>query len=58
MVTFEWSWFSFIVGAVGTFTLLFWVVLAIAVRQYRKQRKQASSFEDQFNKWANSSSSE
>lgn len=52
MITFEWSWASFIVGAVGTFTVLFWIILAVAVSQYRKQRKQAASFENQFNKWA------
>lgn len=58
MITFEWSWFSFIVGAIVTFTVLFWVVFAVTVNQYRKQRKQANSFEDQFNKWANSTTNE
>lgn len=54
MVTFEWSWFSFIVGVVSAIMVLFWVVVGIAVKQYRKQAKQTKSFESLVETWSNS----
>lgn len=55
MVTFEWSWFSFFMGAAALFTLIFWVMVVVAVRQGLKQRKNASAFEDLVNTWGNKS---
>lgn len=51
MVTFEWSWFSFFMGALALFTLMFWVVVIGVVRQSLKQRKDASAWEDLVTDW-------
>lgn len=54
-ITFVWSWFSFIVGAVsavvGSLVLLF----AVAYKQWKKQQKaakaQTDNFEKMFSAW-------
>jgi len=51
MITFEWSWFSFFMGAAALFTLMFWVTVAVAVRQGLKQRSKASAFEELVKDW-------
>lgn len=56
MVTFEWSWFAFVIGVVATLFVEFWVLVAIAVSQFRKQKqaaKRASETVDAFSSWIN-----
>lgn len=38
-----WSWFSFIVGVVGTLLVSIVLVLAAAFKQWKNQKKQADS---------------
>lgn len=55
MVTFEWSWFAFVIGVVATLFAEFWLLVAIAVSQFRKQRKnlkKATEVIDNFSTWA------
>jgi ABC-type transport system involved in Fe-S cluster assembly fused permease/ATPase subunit len=56
MVTFEWSWFAFVIGVVATLFVEFWVLVAIAVSQFRKQKqnaKKAAETVDAFSTWIN-----
>jgi hypothetical protein len=41
MITFEWSWFAFVIGVVATLTVELWVIFLITYRQWAKQRKQS-----------------
>lgn len=50
---FEWSWFSFIVGAVSAFALLFVVALTASFRQWKKQKKSATAQVDAFEAMVN-----
>lgn len=45
---FEWSWFSFIIGAVSGILFMFAVVFGIAFRQWKKQKKVAAAQSDAF----------
>ena len=56
MVTFEWSWFAFVVGVVATLFVEFWVLVIVAVKQFRKQQrnaKKAVEAVDAFSSWIN-----
>lgn len=52
---FEWSWFSFIIGAVSGILFMFAVVFGIAFRQWKKQKKavaaQSDAFESMVRNW-------
>lgn len=45
---FEWSWFSFIIGAVSGLLAVFLLVLGISFRQWKKQKKAAATQSDAF----------
>lgn len=47
-MTIEWSWISFFVGVAATVTASFWLVLFVAFRQWKKQRKVAAASTDAF----------
>jgi L-asparagine transporter-like permease len=49
-VTFEWSWFAFIIGIVATLTIEFWLIIIVAVSQYKKQKQQAKASWDNVDK--------
>lgn len=51
MVTFEWSWFSFFMGALALFTLIFWVMVIGIIRQQLKQKRDATAFENLVKDW-------
>ena len=54
-ITFVWSWFSFIVGAVSAVVAGFVLVLVFAFKQWKKQKEaakvQADSVEKLFSTW-------
>lgn len=45
---FEWSWFSFIIGALAGLVFVFLTIFGIAFRQWKKQRKAAAAGADAF----------
>jgi hypothetical protein len=45
-MTIDWSWWAFVAGVLATLTVEFWVVIAIAWKQWKKQQKKATSFAD------------
>jgi uncharacterized membrane protein YwzB len=51
-ITFAWSWFSFIIGFVACLTVAFWAIVAIAFKQYKKQKQQTSSMDELFKGWS------
>jgi hypothetical protein len=54
-ITFVWSWFSFIVGAVSALIGSFLLLLLVAFKQWKKQKDaakaQTDSFEKMFSAW-------
>jgi len=40
----DWSWWAFFAGVLATLTVEFWVIIAIAWKQWKKQQAKAASF--------------
>jgi L-asparagine transporter-like permease len=56
MVTFDWSWFAFVMGVVATLFVEFWLLVVVAIKQFRKQQrnvKKAAETVDAFSSWIN-----
>lgn len=56
MITITWDWVSFIAGVIATVTFEFWALVWIAVRSWRKQQREASSFNDMIKSWSGKNS--
>ena len=54
-ITFVWSWFSFIIGAVSAVVASLVLLFAVAFKQWKKQKEaakvQTDSFEKMFSAW-------
>ncbi len=54
-IVFVWSWFSFIIGVVSAVFGSFFLILAVAYKQWKKQKEaakvQSDSFEKMFSAW-------
>jgi len=54
-IVFTWSWFAFLVGVGATLMVQFWLVILIALKQWKKQKEAATksmdSVEKLFSSW-------
>jgi len=47
MITFEWSWFAFIVGILAAISVGFWLLVIVAFKQWKKTKtKESQSSEE------------
>jgi hypothetical protein len=53
-ITFVWSWFSFVVGAVSAVFAAFFWALVFSFKQWKKQKQQREEAERSFSVWDNS----
>jgi len=51
-IVFTWSWLAFFAGVVATLTVLFWLVVGLAWKQYNKGKKAKNNIEDLFKGWS------
>jgi hypothetical protein len=42
MITFEWSWFAFIMGVLAAISVGFWLLVIVAFKQWKKTKVQSS----------------
>ena len=53
-ITFVWSWFSFVVGALSSVVAAFILALVFSFKQWKKQKQQKEEAEKAFSIWDNS----